>query len=74
MKKIVLLVVLLFVFLTGWSQCPVPVSNNTIRFNTQAEIAAFEADYPNCTAIPGILHIAGSDITDLSGRRFNSVW
>ncbi|PSL33667.1 putative secreted protein (Por secretion system target) [Dyadobacter jiangsuensis] len=67
MKKIVLLVVLLFLFLTGWSQCPVPTNNNAIRFNTQAEIAAFKANYPSCTAIPGVLDITGSDITDLSG-------
>ena len=65
MKKTALLVVLLFLSLTGWSQCPALVRNTT-HFNTQADIAAFKANYPNCTAITGILSISGSDITDLS--------
>nr|WP_295924009.1 hypothetical protein [uncultured Dyadobacter sp.] len=67
MKKIFLFVAVLFQFQVGWAQCPTPGRNQTTFFTTQAGIDAFHTDYPNCTALPGQLHISGADITDLSG-------
>lgn len=65
MKRIFLSIVLLFLFQNGWSQCPA-LANSTLGFETQADIAAFKADYPNCTEIPGNLRIVGNNVTDLS--------
>ena len=38
-----------------------------ITFSTQAQIDSFQINYPGCTEIEGVVHIEGSDITDLSG-------
>ena len=59
--------ILLMIFLTGpvtgWAQCPVVP---TLTISTQAGLAAFKANYPNCTALTGSLRVTGSGITDLS--------
>src|SRR5690554_6687815 len=59
-----LLTILLLLCLTSpiSAQCP----SGNISFNSQAELDAFAAEFPNCTEIAGFLHIGGSDITDLS--------
>lgn len=38
----------------------------TVTFNSQAEVNAFAATYPDCTQISGSLYINGNDITDLT--------
>lgn len=44
------------------AQCP----PGDVEINSQAEVIAFAAEYPNCTQINGFLSMIGSDITDLT--------
>ena len=65
MKK--LLILLVFAFATQsnlFSQSCLP---DGITFNTQEQIDNFQADYPGCTEIEGIIEIEGADITNLNG-------
>ncbi len=65
MKK--LLIFLVFAFATQsnlFSQSCLP---DGITFNTQEQIDNFQADYPGCTEIEGIIEIEGADITNLNG-------
>ena len=65
MKKITLLITL-FAGLqwAAFSQGCLP---GTTYFSSQAEVDAFQTNYPNCTQIEGSIVFNGSDITHLNG-------
>ncbi len=68
LKKSLALVLLFMAAVSAWAQCP----SGNVELNTQAEVDAFVAQYPNCTEIESSLGIAvsadfPSDITDISG-------
>ncbi len=64
--RIIATLLFLVVFLTSNAQCP----PGNVILRSQAEVDAFATDYPNCTAINGLLQIGfefdQSDITDLN--------
>jgi hypothetical protein len=66
MKKITLLLALIFIYTTTLSQSCLPEG---ITFSTQAQIDNFQTDYPGCTVIEGnVLIQSGSNVlTNLNG-------
>ena len=66
MKKITLLLAILFIYTTTLSQSCLPEG---ITFSTQAQIDNFQTDYPGCTVIEGNVNIWGgsNNITNLNG-------
>lgn len=64
MKKILILLIGLFLAFTGSSQ---PCLPQGITFSTQSQIDNFQIDYPGCTQIQGRVEIQGSGITNLNG-------
>ncbi len=70
MKKVIVGVCLVFVSLSGISQCP----DTPITLSSQAEVDAFAINFPNCTEITNGLTISGDDVMDLSGiSQINSI-
>jgi len=70
MKKVIVGVCLVFVSLSGISQCP----DTPITLSSQAEVDAFTINFPNCTEITNGLTISGDDVMDLSGiSQINSI-
>lgn len=61
-KKAILAMSLCFLGLRLAAQCP----SGTVYLNSQAAVASFVANYPNCTEITGNLIISGAGITDVS--------
>ncbi|MBM3403738.1 MAG: hypothetical protein FJY10_02470 [Bacteroidetes bacterium] len=64
MKKSILLLIILSVFLKGWSQ---PCLPEGIGFNYQSQIDSFQINHPNCTKVLGDVAIIGEDIENLQG-------
>jgi len=65
MKKLVFIFVLAIIIPTSaFSQ---GCLSGGITFSTQAEIDAFQTNYPNCSEIQGNVTVEGSDITNLNG-------
>lgn len=67
MKKLLILLISLFLALTGSSQSCLPEG---ITFSTQAQIDSFQINYPGCTEIEGdpvIGGMGGNSITNLNG-------
>jgi type IX secretion system substrate protein len=50
------------IFTSAFAQCPA----ENVTLSTQADVNAFAANYPTCSAISGDLWISGAGITDLS--------
>jgi|TARA_R100000479_G_scaffold85403_1_gene41517 uncharacterized repeat protein (TIGR01451 family) len=62
MAKYLLTTFFLIVSLVGVGQCP----TEPITLSTQAEVDAFQINYPGCTELENNLTISGQDIFDLS--------
>ncbi|RFN58693.1 DUF7619 domain-containing protein [Marixanthomonas ophiurae] len=62
MAKYLLTTLLLLISFVGVGQCP----TEPITLTTQAEVDAFQTDYPNCTQLQNSLIIDGATIDDLS--------
>jgi hypothetical protein len=64
MKKVIIVITLVFLLLSTYSQ---PCLPDGIDFATQAQIDSFQVNYPNCTGIEGNVVIHGNDITNVDG-------
>ncbi len=60
----IIIAILLFIQMDGYSQCPTSIS-----INSQQDVDNFSVDYPDCVSQGWLttITISGSDITDLSG-------
>ncbi|MEM7185736.1 MAG: T9SS type A sorting domain-containing protein [Bacteroidota bacterium] len=63
MRKILLFALLLFVSMESFGQCP----SMPLTLSTQAEVDAFNSNYPGCSILDQDLTIADGDISSLVG-------
>jgi len=64
MKKLFVIILLVFILKTVFSQGCLPEG---IVFTSQQQIDDFHTNYPGCTIIQGDVRIQGTDITNLNG-------